>query len=196
MSTDPFNITKYDRTEEELQLFALFCISVAGKNAVTTGKSFGKLWDRLRLYVMSGLLPLEFLPIAWSDGVFTPALLKSCGFGCFNLRHKSFMALAEAVTYRNLNLRTCTAAALEGVPGIGRKTARYFLIHSRDGYRGAAIDTHILKFLRDFYRDPKIPIHTPSTQGKYSHLEQLFLLAVPPGKTVAEWDLEIWKKYN
>ena len=30
---DPYNITKYDRTEEELQLFLLFCIVVAGKTA-------------------------------------------------------------------------------------------------------------------------------------------------------------------
>lgn len=33
---DPFDITKYNRTQAELEELLLFCISVAGKNARVT----------------------------------------------------------------------------------------------------------------------------------------------------------------
>jgi hypothetical protein len=33
MTVDPYNITKYNRTEAELECFLLFCIVVAGKTA-------------------------------------------------------------------------------------------------------------------------------------------------------------------
>jgi thermostable 8-oxoguanine DNA glycosylase len=48
----------------------------------------------------------------------------------------------------SLNLRTCTVADLEAVHGIGPKTARMFLLHSRPAQRVAVLDTHILAWLR------------------------------------------------
>ena len=44
MRIDPTQITKFDRTQAELEWFLLFCISTAGKNATVTAK---KINDRL-----------------------------------------------------------------------------------------------------------------------------------------------------
>ena len=53
---DPFNITNYNRTETELQVFWLFCIMVAGKNA---GQTATKLTNMLKD------MPFDAMPFDW-----------------------------------------------------------------------------------------------------------------------------------
>lgn len=93
-----------------------------------------------------------------------------------------------------LNLKSCSVDDLENIYGIGPKTARCFLIHSRPNMRFAGLDTHILKYLRGLgYEVPK----TTPTGKKYKEIEQIFLnLVDKSGKSVAEFDLEIWRKYS
>ncbi|NBP02621.1 MAG: hypothetical protein EBU90_21370 [Proteobacteria bacterium] len=95
---------------------------------------------------------------------------------------------------RGLDLKTCSVSDLESVRGIGPKTARCFLMHSRRGARYAGLDTHALKYMREKGID--VPKSTP-TGKKYLELEAKFLeLADRSGKSVAEFDLEIWRHYS
>jgi thermostable 8-oxoguanine DNA glycosylase len=64
---------------------------------------------------------------------------------------------------------------------------------SRKGVQHAALDTHILRWMRD--KGVNAPKSTP-TGKKYLTLEQQYLTMVPAEKTPAEFDLEIWKKYS
>ncbi len=92
-------------------------------------------------------------------------------------------------------MRTCSVDDLENIYGLGRKTSRCFLIHTRKNARVAGLDVHILKFLRDQGIDA--PISTPSSRKKYLELEKTFIeFADKAGKPIAEYDLAIWRKYR
>jgi len=91
-------------------------------------------------------------------------------------------------------LRTCSIDELESIFGIGRKTSRCFVMHSRRNAQCAGLDTHILKFLRSKGHD--VPKSTPGSKKKYLEIENLFLkYAKKSNKTIAKFDLDIWKKY-
>jgi hypothetical protein len=74
----------------------------------------------------------------------------------------------------SLNLRTCTVADLEAVHGIGPKTARMFLLHSRPAQRVAVLDTHILAWLAQC-GVADVPRSTPPAGKHYERLELAFL---------------------
>ena len=116
--------------------------------------------------------------------------MKNCGIGCYNIKLETFISLANAP----INLKTCTIDELEAIKGIGPKTARCFLIHSRPNQQLAGLDRHILRFLRD--QGYNVPKHTP-TGKKYKQVEQLFIQeAQKAGKDIATFDLELWNKYR
>jgi thermostable 8-oxoguanine DNA glycosylase len=116
--------------------------------------------------------------------------MKSHGMGCYNNKSRSMLALAHS----GIDLKTCSVDELESVRGIGPKTARCFLIHSRRGSRHAGLDTHILKYMREMGFE--VPKSTP-TGKKYRELEVIFLgLADASGMGLAEFDLNIWKKHE
>lgn len=116
--------------------------------------------------------------------------MKSHGIGCYNAKAKTFLCLVR----KDFNLKTCTLEDLESIPGIGPKTARCFLIHSRPNQQYAGLDTHVLKFLRD--KGHEVPKATP-TGKKYVELEKIFLKYVAEsGMSVADFDLLIWNDYR
>jgi endonuclease III len=184
---DPFDITKYNRTREELEEFALFCVAVAGKNAGSTARA---LDDFLGQY---GTAKQPFKTVRHAIALEGPKFgeaLRDCGFGCYNHRAKAFRSLVSS----GLDLRTCDVKALEALYGWGPKTARFFLLHSRDNYRAACLDTHILKHLTES-GVADVPKSTPQSAKQYGRLEAEFLRLVPPFMTPAEYDLSIWTKY-
>jgi thermostable 8-oxoguanine DNA glycosylase len=175
---DPQNITNYNHANEELQEDLVFWILAAGKNATTTAKQLENMLTDL------GRPPFKTLKNI------TPEKLKSYGFGCYNLKARAIRELIRS----GLNLKTCTAEELETIPGIGLKTSRGFIIHSRPNAQHACLDTHILKFLRKEGIDA--PKSTP-TKRKYRELEIKFIeLAKKSGKSIAAYDLSIWKEYS
>lgn len=185
--TDPTNCTIYNRSERELEEFLLFCIAVAGKNAQTTRRILQNFWSNIpeRYHCNSpfGVLTYFCSPKRIAQ------YLKDSGMGCYNLKALSFFEIARS----DIDLRNCTIEDLEKFPGIGKKTSRFFLLHSRPGQRLAVLDTHILKFMRD--NGISTPLATP--QGKlYTQLEERFLNMVPEGMSVAEFDLAIWNRYS
>ncbi len=83
---------------------------------------------------------------------------------------------------------------LEKIPGVGLKTSRFFLTHSRPNQEYAILDTHILRHMRD---DLNIatPKTTPTNPKVYYALEAKLLEVVRASdKSYADYDLEVWSK--
>lgn len=183
---DPHDITDYDRTEAGLQLVLLFWISAAGKKATTAARSLAALLNEGK----SRFSEDEPFAIIRAYGESLGASMKRHGMGCYNNKSACMLALARS----GLNLKTCSVSDLESVRGIGPKTARCFLMHSRRGVRHAGLDTHVLKYMREL--GIAAPKSTP-TGRRYAELERAFLeLADRSGMGVAEFDLDIWRRYS
>jgi thermostable 8-oxoguanine DNA glycosylase len=106
-------------------------------------------------------------------------------------RYNSYVAVAKIK-----DLQTVTLNRLLQIPGIGLKTARFFLSHSREDFDEPMLDTHILRFLRDQgYSDA--PKSTPTNENTYYYFANIFKnIARQLGKSVTDLDLEIWKQYS
>jgi len=97
----------------------------------------------------------------------------------------------------DLDLATCTLEELMSVHGVGQKTARFFLLHTRPDCQCAVLDTHILKWLRDNQVDA--PQNTPTSVKQYLALEKQFLFLARenfPFMSIADIDLTLWMKYS
>lgn len=183
---DPENITRFDMDDRELELVILFWVCAAGKNArVAAGNLERLLRNGCESFGVDG--PFSIIS---SFGKGLPSALREHGIGCYNNKARTMLELANS----GLNLKLCSVTDLEVVRGIGPKTARCFLMHSRRGVRHAGLDTHCLKYMREHGVD--VPKSTP-TGRRYLELESIFLdMADRSGMTVAEFDLEIWRKYS
>ena len=181
---DPSDVTKYDRNKGELEEFLLFCIVVAGKTAKTQAKKLEKFlsladigntpFDKVRRMMVLGELEEN---------------LRKVGMGQYS---KLVRSLSEIV---RVEPQTCMIEDLEAITGIGPKTARFFLLHSRKDQKIAVLDTHILKWMRDEL-GLNVPKSTPSKK-KYLELEKIFISHCELySKDIAELDLEIWNKYS
>jgi|WetSurSiteA1Bulk_404760.scaffolds.fasta_scaffold01113_1 thermostable 8-oxoguanine DNA glycosylase len=180
---DPVHITNFNQTDEQLEEVLLFWVLVAGKTASIISKALEKILNSL-----PGSTPFEKIRGVERNNL--PKLLKDHGIGCFNLKARALWELVNS----NLNLRTCSVEDLEKIYGIGSKTARCFIVHSRPNSNHACLDTHVLKFLRA--KGHKVSKGTPSSKKQYKELEQVFLNYVKKsGKSVAEFDLEVWNSY-
>lgn len=183
---DPHDITDFDLSEAELQTVLLFWIAAAGKKATTAARSLDALLTEGRdRFGVS-----EPFSILGRFGDSLAGRMKFHGMGCYNNKSRSMLALAHS----GIDLKSCSVDDLEAIPGIGPKTARCFLIHSRRGVRHAGLDTHVLKYIGEMGFE--VPKSTPSGR-KYRELESVFLgLADASGMGLAEFDLAIWKKYE
>lgn len=173
---DPFNITDYNRTYEELEEFFFFCVFVAGKNAVQTAKKTQQFYE---LYRMGSVDPLE--------------ISRQTKLGKYTTLDRFFQKYLK----ERPDLYTVPLDELLSYPGIGPKTARFFILHSRPDVRVAVLDTHILKYLREL---KVIPVKTALSNSNYRTTEKVFLHMydryAEPGQSVADFDLELWKHYR
>lgn len=187
---DPVNFTNFNRTEVELEEVALFSVLVAGKNALSTARSLETLLASAhwKLGIYGRFCPFHALRQFSMEEL--PQMLIDSGIGCYNSKSKSVYELVRS----NLDLRTCSVADLEKIHGIGPKTARMFVLHTRPNSDVAALDVHILHYMSDNGVD--VPRSTP-TGKRYRELEKKFLeMAKKAKKSVADFDLEIWRKYS
>lgn len=187
MLIDPTNITNYKCTNAELEIQILFWILVAGKTAKYSANKLTTMLEDLE----GENEPFQAFKDLGSDKKIADFLLKN-GIGCYN----SKAATIHQIVNSSINLRTCSYEDLEKIKGIGRKTSRCFLLHTRENAQVCGADTHVLKFLRVIFGD-SIPTSTPGSYKKYKEIEQLFLqVCKTMGKKPAVLDLKIWNAYS
>lgn len=187
---DPVNFTNYNRTDVELEETILFGVCVAGKNAITTARALDRFLSRAHLvYFMKNFLPFQCLRNYEKEEI--AEMLLASGIGCYNIKGESIHKLVNS----GINLRTCTEDDLDDIYGIGLKTATLFLMHTREGYRAACLDVHILKHLKKLGYD--VPKTTPGSRKKYKEIQKIFLeLADKSGLSPADYDLALWREYS
>lgn len=185
---DPTNVINYERTNAELELWWLFSLVVAGKTATTQARLLNNFLESLPDAWPN--TPFERINASYERGRdFLMGKLKESRLGQYNRLYPAFVQSLA------LDLRNATIDDLEAIHGVGPKTARMFLMMSREGVRHAALDTHVLKHLNA--NGIAAPKSTPPAGKKYRELEEAFLqLADRSNMSVAEYDLMVWKKYS
>jgi len=185
---NPDQITNYNRTEAELEEFLMFAILVAGKTAKQQAK---KLDEFLKVSRDMEISPFDYLTLETTGcGLGLDFVMKECKLGQYNRLENAFKGILQ---FKG-NLKNVSVKELESVRGIGSKTARFFVLHSRPNQQVAVLDTHILKWMYDQGYD--VPRMTPP-KHQYGIIEEQFLTeAWKHGKTAADFDLQIWKTYR
>lgn len=184
---DPTKITDFNRSRHELEEFWLFCIIVAGKTAsqmaikldkFLSGKSSAEgPFDYVRRLVAEGRLDAE---------------MRAIKLGKYALLNKGF---PQSVAAEAPSLETASAKQFSGIHGVNHKTARFFILHSREDADVAVIDTHVLKFLRHRGYEG-IPKSVPQ-DDKYYVIEELMKAeARKSSLSFADFDLAVWNHYS
>lgn len=165
----------------DLQWKLIYAMIVAGKTARFANDKV----DRLRA-ILGYELPFDTL--AEMTDAALDALVRRVGTGNYTKLAQGLRALAGA----GLDLATCGPGELQAIHGIGPKTARFFILWTRPGARYAALDVHVLRWLRA--RGHKAPTTTPQAESAYRRLEEIFLAeADKRNLTPRELDLRIWE---
>lgn len=207
MRLDPKKITKLDRTQAELEWFLLFCISTAGKDAMVQAKKINEMIDlshKIKHYQSIGIYSIgcsDTMPINYEYcSEWMVEFAKLFKLGKYDLIRKSSENIFKNGIHKRLD--TVTLDELLQIPGVGNKTARFFLMHSRPGFEGAVIDTHVHTWLEKVCQSD---LPKPTTTAKYISLERLWLSMVKiffPGEPLhvvdlATWDLiRTWPDYD
>ena len=221
----PNKITDYNRNEWDLQEFFFFAVAVQGKNSEQTARKVQALSDHIsEMFVENPFYEkvepetgiIHYLLGEQDEGNAGMELLKEFKFGKYNQWEKlieyfkglkwetlDLLSMREKVTIGDW-LRLAPIELLERIPSVGKKTSRFFKLHSCPKARCVPLDTHILKFVRDKHcHDPeRIPKQTPSSKYEYQSLETFalnymdnYIAQSSTCSTIAQADLEIWRSY-
>lgn len=181
---DPKKITDYSRSDSELETFWLFCLFVAGKNADTASIKLSHL--------LGGMIPWD-TPFSYLRDIDITTKLVEIKSGQYTRLSR---AIKESL---NLDLRNCTVSDLTSIYGVGPKTARFFLLHTRENCEYAVLDTHILKWIRNHAGFEDAPKDTPQKQKDYDKWSQIAISLMKqsyPDSTLADIDLLIWTEMS
>lgn len=188
---DPSDITNFDRTDEELQEFALFAPSVAGKTAKIQSQKLDDLLENLN-DEYGGVSPYDNVR-AGAGGGNLESHMREVKLGKYSILEPCFVTLAMLGTRF---LRECSVEDMKHVPGVGDKTARFFIMHTRPNANVATLDTHVLKWMEKEL-GIETPDGTPSNTNLYEKLERKFLRAADRrNRHPAHLDLEIWNEFS
>ena len=183
----PTEITNFSRSDEQLEEFILFCIAVAGKKSDLAAS---KVNDLLTYFGN----PSPFAELRKHRNRIGD-IMRHIGLGPYEDR---MIPATDAVL--DLDLRGCSLHDLLSIHGIGHKTARMFLLHSRPHQEYVVLDVHILRWLRKVARLRGIPHATPPKLSPlYMNIEARAKRKVRemfPAMTFAEFDLATWTKMS
>jgi hypothetical protein len=184
---DPDQAPDFHRTGPALEEFFLFAGLAANRPAYRAALTL----DRL----LAGCEADEDGPFAYLRGVHRAesshaSAVRTTGLGC----HQQKGRFLFAAIHSGLDLRTAGLRELERLPGVGLKTSRFFVLHSRPGQRVAAIDTHIYRDLCGRYPGHPSLRKPPGSKSRYLAQEQLFLRAADlEGLEPWQLDINIWR---
>jgi thermostable 8-oxoguanine DNA glycosylase len=195
------NPVKFDRTDAGLEGWMLFCVTVAGKGAKQTAGALRRFLDGNLLSV--GCSPFEIVKYRYRAGTLR-LCLEAARTGKYGVFMDAYYTLASQWSAEKL--RTCSVSQLEEIPGVGPKTARFFLLSTRENAQVAALDTHLLKHLKteaaarylqyQGLTTADVPSATPGSKKLYAKLEAVVLaMAADAGMTPAAYDYMVWKSY-
>lgn len=186
---NPAKVTNYNRTQDELQEFILFCINVAGKKSSIEAPKLEVFIERAK-NITKETSPFNCIKKLIKLGRLNE-IMHWAKLSPYAQRYNSYVAVSKIKDLQSVSL-----SRLLEVAGIGLKTARFFLSHSREDFDEPMLDTHILRYLRDQgYTDA--PKSTPSNENTYLYFANIFKnIARQLGKSVTDLDLEIWKQYS
>jgi len=175
------NITRSNRTPNELLHFLLWTTTVAGKRSDVQTTKFNELFKHADLSILA------------THGNSLRAKMRAVGLGQYSRLVQCWKHINRHI--RPTGLKTITRNELLLIPGIGPKTASFFIAHSQPWPEIAVLDTHILKWLQKEFPKLKIPKITPSDPDQYRDIEALFLgrscqLNIKP----SDLDTLIWQK--
>ena len=218
---DPNKITDYKRNDRDLQEFLFFCIAVAGKRSAPTARKVQNLTDHISEMFVENPYYEKYRPdtgiIHYLVGINDYAdsgieLLREFGFGKYSQWEgfvdwwKDMLIYMDGACISDW-LREASVLDLEKIPAIGRKTSRFFKLHSDPEAECVPLDTHILKFLKSRYdaygggQGFRIPKTTPQSKYDYCSLERIALEYMKDYKvqnkleTLAQADQAIWSSY-
>lgn len=188
----------YDATQEELEEFLLLGLFVAGKNAIVQQRKLHWFLERLREHVLRS--QADWFPMQRISALQPESLeqhLRYCGAGQYRRLVPALLWLSEKIPHGELDLKTCTRDELCACPGIGYKTASFFLIYTRRDATHACLDTHILRWLREECGHENVPKSSPQGKKQYEKWEQIYLAeAEKLGENPTTLDFELWLKYS
>ena len=214
---NPLKITDYNRNDWDLQEFFFFCVAVAGKKSDQTAEKVQYLTDHISEMLVENpyyeKYPTESGIIHYLVGVNDTEeagldLLREFKFGKYNQWRKfidwwkQMLYIMNGACFSDW-LRTATIEQLEDIPSVGKKTSRFFKLHSDPKAECIPLDTHILKFVRSRHgHDPEyIPKTTPTSIYEYQSIETFALkymrnyMSQKRMKTLAQADQAIWSSY-
>jgi thermostable 8-oxoguanine DNA glycosylase len=184
-----FNFTKklptHNSDKYEKEYFLIFSILVAGKKASI---AMEKTW-RLLEFTWGDETPFDYIYFLIKKERLM-LQLHQVKIGQYDRINRALRDIIK------LDVNTCTLDDLLACHGVGSKTARFFLTHTRKDAEYAVLDTHILKWLKGIIGS-SVPKSTPSGK-KYLQLEKkcIDLLKLHfPKLSLAEADFEIWKRF-
>lgn len=186
---NPAEVTNYNRTQDELQEFILFCINVAGKKSSIEAPKLEIFIQRAK-DITRETSPFNCIKKLIKLGRLNE-IMHWAKLSPYAQRYNSYVAVSKIKDLQSVSL-----SRLLEVAGIGLKTARFFLSHSREDFDEPMLDTHILRYLRD-QGHSDAPKSTPSNENTYLYFANIFKnIARQLGKSVTDLDLEIWKQYS
>lgn len=170
-----------DMDDCELQSRLIFSVIVAGKTAVFARNVIDKLFSKYKK------LPFDIID-QWIKEDKLEQKLREARSGNYGKLVRCLPLLIK------LNPKSVTLEELELIPGIGPKTSRFYHLWIGKNTRCAALDTHVLKFLKDLgYKSTK---STP-TGKKYRELEEAFLNECEKrGLSPNQLDADVWVAYS
>jgi len=168
---NPYCVGCNDYTLEKFLLTAVF----AGKWAHTQQAKLNQFLEDLQR-VYPNWTPLKALARQRPDEIRLGLLMVR--MGQYTRRTQTLAQLSRAVYPSHgtpLDLHTCSPEALEKIHGLGMKTSRFFIMHSRKSPDYAVLDAHILAYMRTYGVADSIPKSTPTEPKEYARLEAAWL---------------------
>lgn len=186
---DPNDVTNPARSAAELEEFLLFCVVVAGKNADQQSAKLERF--------LSGRSPFAHVRKSHRAGMLL-SRLREARLGKYSLLSRSFSELAHS----GADLSSATWEELTRFPGIGIKTAKFFVLHSRPAQMHGVLDTHVLAWMRERWDGTGAPVprHSPQDPRAYRFWETVYfgmVCALRQGTGPIDWarfDLDLWRE--
>jgi len=117
-----------------------------------------------------------------------------------SVKSGQYTRLSKAIEQSiDLDLRNCDLDDLINIYGVGPKTARFFLLHTREDCEYAVLDTHILKWVRHYAGYYDAPKNTPQSKQDYDYWSNIAISLMResyPDLSLADIDLLIWTEVS